>query len=101
MEVVADKVSPKAIPAEKVKGREFDKVADMPKVFTTISGQMIKGFLAKYNVEEIRILCACHAFSMTPAQFIKHAGGGDVARPERYIFMKHTVGDGEVINPPN
>lgn len=86
-------------PAEKAKGREFNKIEDMPKVYTTISGPKINGYLSKYNKEEIRILCACHAVSMTPAQFIKHAGGGDVAFPERYITVKPPVGDGEVANP--
>ncbi|XP_074364518.1 ninja-family protein AFP3-like [Apium graveolens] len=80
-------------------GREFKKVSEMPHVCTTISGRKINGYLSKYNQEETRILCACHAFSMTPAEFIKHAGGGDVAFPERHITVMPVVGDGEVVNP--
>ncbi|XP_074360709.1 ninja-family protein AFP3-like [Apium graveolens] len=80
-------------------GREFKKVSEMPHVYTTISGRKINGYLSKYNQEETRILCACHAISMTPAEFIKHAGGGDVAFPERHITVMPVVGDGEVVNP--
>ncbi|XP_074360090.1 ninja-family protein AFP3-like [Apium graveolens] len=79
--------------------REFKKVSEMPHVYTTISGRKINGYLSKYNQEETRILCACHAFSMTPAEFIKHAGGGNVAFPERHITVMPVVGDGEVVNP--
>ncbi|XP_074360091.1 ninja-family protein AFP3-like [Apium graveolens] len=82
----------------RAKGREFKKVSEMPHVYTTICGRKINGYLSKYNQEETRILCACHAFSMTPAEFIKHAGGGDVAFPERHITVKPVFGDGEVVN---
>ncbi|XP_074361543.1 ninja-family protein AFP3-like [Apium graveolens] len=67
--------------------------------YTTISGRKINGYLSKYNQEETRILCACHGFSMTPAEFIKHAGGGDVAFLERHITVQPVGGDGEVVNP--
>ncbi|XP_074383301.1 ninja-family protein AFP3-like [Apium graveolens] len=82
----------------RAKGREFKKLSEMPHVYTTISGRKINGYLSKYNQEETRILCACHAFSMTPAEFIKHAGCGDVAFPERHITVKPVFGDGEVVN---
>ncbi|KAK1364129.1 hypothetical protein POM88_039690 [Heracleum sosnowskyi] len=101
VQVVAENMSRKAKPAQEVNGRVFRKLEDMPHVFTTISGRKIKGFLSQYDKEGISIICACHCYSMTPAEFIKHAGGGNVANPERQIIIKHAVGDGEVVNPPN
>nr|XP_017217581.1 PREDICTED: ninja-family protein AFP3-like [Daucus carota subsp. sativus] len=86
---VAGNTPPKAIPAArgKVNGIVFNNTG-MPCVFTTVHGQKIEGFLSRYNDEDdVIIICACHGDSMTPSEFIKHAGGGDVAYPLRDIKM--------------
>ncbi|KAJ4960562.1 hypothetical protein NE237_020472 [Protea cynaroides] len=55
------------------------------------NGKRIEGFLYKYrNGEEVRIVCVCHGSFLSPAEFVKHAGGGDVAHPLKHI----------VVNPP-
>lgn len=52
------------------------------------NGRRIEGFLYKYGIgEEVRIVCVCHGNSLTPAEFVKHAGGGDVAHPLRHIVV--------------
>ncbi|XP_077211323.1 ninja-family protein AFP3-like [Tasmannia lanceolata] len=52
------------------------------------NGTKIEGFLYRYrNGEEVRIVCVCHGSFLTPAEFVKHAGGGDVAHPLRHIVV--------------
>ncbi|URD74064.1 ninja-family protein [Musa troglodytarum] len=52
------------------------------------NGRRIEGFLYKYGTgEEVRIVCVCHGSFLTPAEFVKHAGGGDVANPLRHIVV--------------
>ncbi|OVA14607.1 Ninja [Macleaya cordata] len=52
------------------------------------NGRRIEGFLYKYRKgEEVRIVCVCHGSFLTPAEFVKHAGGGDVAHPLRHIVV--------------
>ncbi|XP_072956437.1 ninja-family protein AFP3-like [Typha angustifolia] len=52
------------------------------------NGRRIEGFLYKYKKgEEVRIVCVCHGNFLTPAEFVKHAGGGDVAHPLRHIVV--------------
>ncbi|XP_077217086.1 ABI five binding protein 3 [Tasmannia lanceolata] len=52
------------------------------------NGKKIEGFLYKYrNGEEVRIVCVCHGSFLSPAEFVKHAGGGDVAHPLRHIVV--------------
>ncbi|KAF5205174.1 Ninja-family protein [Thalictrum thalictroides] len=52
------------------------------------NGKRIEGLLFKYKKgEEVRIVCVCHGTFHTPAEFIKHAGGDDVAHPLRHIVM--------------
>ncbi|KAJ0973994.1 hypothetical protein J5N97_015959 [Dioscorea zingiberensis] len=51
-------------------------------------GRRIEGFLYKYRKgEDVRIVCICHGRFLTPAEFVKHAGGGDVAHPLRHIVV--------------
>ncbi|KVI02584.1 Protein of unknown function DUF1675 [Cynara cardunculus var. scolymus] len=70
-------------------------LADMPCVSTKgdgINGKKIEGFLYRYRKgEEVRIVCVCHGSFLTPAEFVKHGGGGDVEHPLRHI----------VVNPPS
>ncbi|KAF5185390.1 Ninja [Thalictrum thalictroides] len=52
------------------------------------NGRRIEGFLYRYKKgEEVRIVCVCHGSFLTPAEFVKHAGGGDVAHPLRHIVV--------------
>lgn len=52
------------------------------------NGRKIEGFLYKYRrAEEVRIVCVCHGSFLTPAEFVKHAGGGEVANPLRHIVV--------------
>ncbi|XP_021299881.1 ninja-family protein AFP3-like isoform X2 [Herrania umbratica] len=64
---------------------------DMPCVFTKgegPSGKRIEGILYKYGKgEEVRIMCVCHGNFLSPAEFVKHAGGGDVDHPLRHIVV--------------
>jgi hypothetical protein len=64
---------------------------DMPMVSSMLegpSGKRIEGFLYKYkNGEDVRIVCVCHGSFLTPAEFVKHAGGGDVSNPLRHIVV--------------
>ncbi|KAH0455039.1 hypothetical protein IEQ34_016963 [Dendrobium chrysotoxum] len=68
-------------------------IAEMPCVSTRgegPNGKRIEGFLYKYTKGEIRIVCVCHGSTHTPAEFIKHAGGGDVENPLRHIVVSPT-----------
>lgn len=41
-------------------------------------GKEIKGRLNLFNkCEDLRIVCDCHGVLLTPAEFVKHAGGSD------------------------
>ncbi|NP_001413673.1 hypothetical protein VPH35_027946 [Triticum aestivum] len=64
---------------------------DMPMVSSKVdgpNGKKIDGFLYKYRKgEEVRIVCVCHGNFLTPAEFVKHAGGGDVTNPLRHIVV--------------
>lgn len=64
---------------------------DMPCVFTIgggPNGRRVEGILYKYGKgEEVRIMCVCHGSFMSPAEFVKHAGGGDVDHPLRQIVV--------------
>ncbi|PON79691.1 Ninja family [Parasponia andersonii] len=75
------------------KGREIgmNTMEDMPCVFTKgdgPNGKRIDGILYRYGKgEEVRIMCVCHGSFLSPAEFVKHAGGGDVAHPLRHIVI--------------
>ncbi|CAH2044924.1 unnamed protein product [Thlaspi arvense] len=66
-------------------------IEDMPCVSTTgdgPNGKKIDGFLYRYRKgEEVRIVCVCHGSFLSPAEFVKHAGGGDVAHPLKHIVV--------------
>ncbi|XP_059283668.1 ninja-family protein AFP3 [Lycium ferocissimum] len=52
------------------------------------NGKKIEGFLYGYRKgEEVKILCVCHGTFLSPAEFVKHAGGGDVEHPLRHIVI--------------
>ncbi|KAI4314077.1 hypothetical protein L6164_027017 [Bauhinia variegata] len=75
------------------RGREIGKnlMEDMPCVFTIgngPNGRRVEGILYRYGKgEEVRIMCVCHGNFLSPAEFVRHAGGGDVAHPLRHIVV--------------
>ena len=75
------------------KGREVgtNAMEDMPCVFTKgdgPNGRRIDGILYRYGKgEDVRIMCVCHGKFLSPAEFVKHAGGGDVANPLKHIVI--------------
>lgn len=66
-------------------------IEDMPCVSTTgdgPNGKKIDGFLYRYmKGQEVRIVCVCHGSFLSPAEFVKHAGGRDVAHPLKHIVV--------------
>ncbi|XP_028803595.1 ninja-family protein AFP2 [Neltuma alba] len=74
-------------------GREIgiSSMEDMPCVFAKgdgPNGRRIEGILYRYGKgEEVRIMCVCHGKFLSPAEFVKHAGGGDVSHPLRHIVV--------------
>ncbi|KAJ3673851.1 hypothetical protein LUZ60_005843 [Juncus effusus] len=85
-------------PGKRIPGRahsfsvvERNVLHEMPCVSTKgegPNGKKVEGFLYKYKKgEEVRIVCVCHGRFLTPAEFVRHAGGGDVAHPLRHITV--------------
>ncbi|RID59889.1 hypothetical protein BRARA_F03082, partial [Brassica rapa] len=66
-------------------------IDDMPSVSTTgdgPNGKKVDGFLCRYRKgQEVRIVCVCHGSFLSPAEFIKHAGGSDVTHPLKHIVV--------------
>ncbi|KAK8604584.1 hypothetical protein V6N13_099520 [Hibiscus sabdariffa] len=65
----------------------------MPSVTTTgggPGGRKIEGILYKYTKEQVIIVCVCHAKFLSPEEFVKHAGGKDVANPMKHINVGST-----------
>ncbi|KAG8366959.1 hypothetical protein BUALT_Bualt16G0022500 [Buddleja alternifolia] len=64
---------------------------DMPFVSTKGYGpnhRRIEGFLYRYKMgEAVKIVCVCHGLFLTPAEFVKHGGGGDVENPLKHIVV--------------
>jgi len=85
--------SKKSHPSQNIMGKQIgtNSMEDMPCVFTKgngPNGRRIEGILYKYGKgEEVRIMCVCHGNFLSPAEFVKHAGGGDVAHPLRHIVV--------------
>ncbi|XVF14404.1 hypothetical protein REPUB_Repub09cG0056000 [Reevesia pubescens] len=76
---------------KKVKEVVRNILEDMPCVSTTgdgPNGKRIEGLLYRYRKgEEVRIVCVCHGSFLSPAEFVKHAGGSDVAHPLKHIVV--------------
>ena len=89
---VMESASKKPHPTQNI-GKEIgtNSMEDMPCVFTKgcgPNGRRIEGILYKYGKgEEVRIMCVCHGNFLSPAEFVKHAGGEDVAHPLRHIVV--------------
>ncbi|XP_022739303.1 ninja-family protein AFP3-like isoform X2 [Durio zibethinus] len=89
--VTDNQPSQPAVAEKRVKEVVRNILEDMPCVSTTgdgPSGKRIEGFLYRYRKgEEVRIVCVCHGSFLSPAEFVKHAGGGDVAHPLKHIVV--------------
>lgn len=60
----------------------------MPSVKTIgADGKKVEGYLYKYLEGKVRIVCACHGTFQSPAEFVKHAGGNEVANPLKQITV--------------
>ncbi|CAL1360167.1 unnamed protein product [Linum trigynum] len=86
--------SPGASSSGDKRGREAGTTSameDMPCVFTIgdgPNGRRVEGILYKYGRgEEVRIMCVCHGSFLSPAEFVKHAGGMNVDHPLRHIVV--------------
>lgn len=79
------------IPKNRGKAIAMNALEDMPCVFTIgngPNGRRVDGILYKYGKgEEVRIMCVCHGNFLTPAEFVKHAGGTDVTHPLKHIVV--------------
>ncbi|EFJ09324.1 hypothetical protein SELMODRAFT_447751 [Selaginella moellendorffii] len=65
-------------------------VSDLPWVTTTgtgPNGKTVTGVLFAYKKGEVKIVCACHGRHMSAKEFVEHAGGVDVANPEKCIVV--------------
>ncbi|KAF5766113.1 putative ethylene-responsive binding factor-associated repression, Ninja family [Helianthus annuus] len=72
----------------KPKVRFSSSVDEKMPCVTTKVGKRIQGFLYRYGEdEEVRIVCVCHGSFLTPAEFVKHGGGGEVEHPLRHIVV--------------
>ncbi|XP_042951082.1 ninja-family protein AFP3-like isoform X5 [Carya illinoinensis] len=68
----------------------MDVMKQMPSVTTTgdgPNGKRIEGFLYRYTKSQVSIVCVCHGSSLSPAEFVKHAGGKDVKNPLKQITV--------------
>lgn len=70
--------------------RGMDVMRMMPSVSTIgegPNGRKVEGFLYKYMRGQICIVCVCHGSFLTPAEFVRHAGGREVANPMKHIHV--------------
>ncbi|KAG7011338.1 Ninja-family protein AFP3, partial [Cucurbita argyrosperma subsp. argyrosperma] len=84
-------------PKPEIQSRHVQSFEQMPCVSTTgIAPNGTKtittGFLYRYSNLEVSILCVCHGESFSPAEFVKHGGGGEVSHPLKHITVLPTNG---------
>ena len=87
-------------PSKKVKVLGNDPTTSMEmwkqmRSVTTIgdgpNGKRIEGLLYRYRKGQVSIVCICHGNFLSPAEFVKHAGGTDVANPMKHINVLATT----------
>ncbi|XP_057768642.1 ninja-family protein AFP3-like [Salvia miltiorrhiza] len=82
---------PTVLVANTDEAQQQNALVDMPYVSTKGFGpnhNKIEGFLYRYKRgEEVKIVCVCHGMFLSPAEFVKHGGGGDVAYPLKHIVV--------------
>ncbi|KAK8923866.1 Ninja-family protein AFP3 [Platanthera zijinensis] len=54
-------------------------------------GKTITGFLYRYTMEEVSIMCVCHGLSFSPVEFLRHAGSSKTTQPLRHIKVVPTL----------
>ncbi|WCJ38534.1 Ninja-family protein 2 [Euphorbia peplus] len=47
----------------------------------------IHWFLYKYTKDDVKMVCSCHGFFLTPTQFLKHVGVSDLSDPLQKIIV--------------
>lgn len=68
----------------------MEVMKNMPSVSTIgdgPNGRRIEGVLYQYLKGQVSIVCVCHGSFLTPAEFVKHAGGKEVDNPMRRISV--------------
>lgn len=69
--------------------KDTDVMKQMPSVTATGDGpygRTIDGYLYRYTESEVIIVvCVCHGYFFTPAEFVEHAGGKNVTDPLKHI----------------
>ncbi|XP_061364961.1 ninja-family protein AFP3-like [Gastrolobium bilobum] len=73
-----------------LKGDAMEFVREMHSVTTTgdgPSGKRIEGLLYNYRRDQVCIVCVCHGSFLSPAEFVMHAGGKEVANPMKHISL--------------
>eukprot|EP00252_Welwitschia_mirabilis_P026914 TRINITY_DN9013_c0_g1_i1.p1 TRINITY_DN9013_c0_g1~~TRINITY_DN9013_c0_g1_i1.p1 ORF type:complete len:609 (+),score=120.37 TRINITY_DN9013_c0_g1_i1:359-2185(+) len=52
------------------------------------NGITVTGILTSYSSSsQVKIICICHGISMSPAEFVQHAGSTDISNPEKNIVV--------------
>ncbi|CAN0897954.1 Ninja-family protein AFP3 [Linum grandiflorum] len=53
------------------------------------NGKKVDGYLYRFTRgNDVKIVCVCHGISFSPAGFVRHAGGVDVADPLKHISVR-------------
>ncbi|KAI3678688.1 hypothetical protein L6452_37989 [Arctium lappa] len=74
--------------------QQTSSLTRMPYVSTTgngPNGKTVSGFLYRYTKNEVSIVCVCHGQLFSPAGFVEHAGGVDIAHPLKHITISPTA----------
>ncbi|CAK9323646.1 unnamed protein product [Citrullus colocynthis] len=79
-------------PKSQIKSQNVTSFDQMPCVSTIGVGPngtkiITTGLLYRYSNMEVSILCVCHGRSFSPAEFVKHGGGGEVSHPLKHITV--------------
>ncbi|XP_024357400.1 uncharacterized protein [Physcomitrium patens] len=68
-------------------GQQFGGTGSTPDLPWVTCNGTISGVLYRVEKGQVRIVCACHGRHMTPAEFVQHAGCGEIPNPEKAIVM--------------
>lgn len=68
-------------------GVQFGGTGSTPDLPWVTCNGTISGVLYRVEKGQVRIVCACHGLHMTPAEFVQHAGCGEIPNPEKAIVV--------------
>lgn len=68
-------------------GVHFGGTGSPPELPWVTCNGTISGVLYRVEKGQVRIVCACHGRHMTPAEFVQHAGCGEIPNPEKAIVV--------------